>query len=147
MTGRDGPCFGRNMSEMLAGQQQQQLVTAESLNQMRQYKAHLEREIQRITTELEQSTHVSYQQGEGQSVMLPLITGHQSLHDEQFQQQTDRSRHHDNDQRNSQSVGQFETGRENNQRHERRMVVGFRSQSQLARRNPNDRHFIKCEHF
>jgi len=104
MTGRDGPCFGQNVTEMFFGQQQQQLVTAESLNQMRQYKAQLEREIQRITTDLEQSAHVSNQQGEGQSVMPPLMTGHQSLRNEQCQQRTDRSRHHDNNHAKKQSV-------------------------------------------
>jgi len=49
VTERDGPCFGQNVSRMADKQQQQQLVTSDLLNQMRQYKVQLEQEIQYIS--------------------------------------------------------------------------------------------------
>ena len=52
VTERDGPCFGQNINGMADKQQQPQLVAADSLNQMRQYKVQLvqlEQEIQYIS--------------------------------------------------------------------------------------------------
>jgi len=139
LTERDGPCFGQNVSGMADKQQQPpQLVAADSLNQMRQYKVQLEQEIQYISAELEKSSHMSNQHGEGQSIMPPLMIGHQPLRYEHFQHRTDIPRRHGDHQGNSQSAGRPETGRGNNYRHEDRTVVGFHPQPQLRRRNPND---------
>jgi len=101
---------------------------------MRQYKAQLEQQVQHISTELEKCLHVSNQQREGQSAMLPLTTGHQSFCDEQIRQQTCRSRYNGNDQRSSQSVGRFGTGKGNNRHHERKTIVGFCPHSELSQR-------------
>ena len=113
VTERDGPCFGQNVSGLADKQQQPQIVTADSLNQMRQYKVQLEQEIQYISAELEKSSHMSNQHGEGQSIMPPFMIGHQPLRYEQFQQRTDVPRRHDDHQINSQSAGRPEIERRN----------------------------------
>jgi len=115
--------------------ERQYVVADDSLAQIRQQMQQMED----IIANVQRDVHSRNQQSKGQGVMPSLSIGHERLR-EQFEQRTDVSRHHGNDDGNKQSVDRLESNK-GGQLQEKRTLVSFRLPFQLPRREENDSDF------